>query len=181
MFQALPKSALEDSFASVLIGGLLGFLPTVQGNFLVTSRDWLREGDFWRLQNAYLTARRSGASEAEAAFEVIAPQLARSMARRPVPAMIHRRSSRACVLGDTRISAGQTIVVGLVSAGAERNFDDVSWVFGGEYYGSPRVTHACPGRKLGMGTLLALLAALFELPGTLRPSPSTSALLFDPA
>jgi hypothetical protein len=80
-----------------------------------------------------------------------------------------------------QVTAGQTVVVGLVSAAAERDFEDVSWVFGGEYYGSPRVTHACPGRSLGMGTLLALLAALFELPGSLRPSPSTSALLFDPA
>jgi hypothetical protein len=30
-----------------------------------------------------------------------------------------------------------------------------------------------------MGTLLALVTALFELPGSLRASPSTSALLFD--
>ncbi len=181
IFQALKKDKLEDAFASVLIGGLLGFLPTVQGNFLVATRDWLREGDFWRVQNAYLAARRSGRSEAEAAFSVIAPWLARTMARRPVPAMIHRRATRDLMLGEVAVEAGQTLVVGLVSAAAERDFEDVSWVFGGAYYGSPRVTHACPGRKLGMGTLLALIAALFELPGTLRPSPSTSALLFDPA
>ena len=181
LYRALQQDGQAEAFASVLIGGLLGFLPTVQGNFLVSSRDWLREGDFWRVQNAYLSARRGGADEAEAAFAAIAPQLARSMARRPVPAMIHRRATRDLRLGDVQVTAGQTVVVGLVSAAAERNFEDVSWVFGGEYYGSPRVTHACPGRKLGMGTLLALLAALFELPGSLRSSPSTSALLFDPA
>ena len=180
IFQALKQDDLEDEFASVLIGGLLGFLPTVQGNFLASSRDWLREGDFWRLQNAYLAARRGGTDEGVAAFSVIRPVLARSMARRPVPAMIHRRATRDLTLADVQIQEGQTIVLGLVSAAAERQFEEESWVFGGEYYGSPHVTHACPGRKLGMGTLLALLAALFELPGSLRPSPSTSALLFDP-
>jgi cytochrome P450 len=102
------------------------------------------------------------------------------MARRPVPAMIHRRATRDLMLADVPVREGQTIVVGLVSAAAERSFAEESWVFGGEYYGSPRVTHACPGRKLGMGTLVALLAALFELPGSLRPSPSSAALLFDP-
>jgi hypothetical protein len=84
------------------------------------------------------------------------------------------------MLGDVQVQAGETIVVGLVSAAAERQFEEVSWVFGGEYYGSPRALHACPGRQLGMGTLLALISALFELPGSLRASPSTSALLFDP-
>ncbi len=181
VFQALKKDKLEEEFASVLIGGLLGFLPTVQGNFLTSTRDWLREGDFWRVQNAYLAARSAGASEADAAFAVIGPQLARSMARRPVPSMIHRRATRDLTLADVSVGAGQTIVVGLVSAAAEQSFDEVAWVFGGEYYGSPRITHACPGRQLGTGTLLALLAALFELPGSLRPSPSTSALLFDPS
>ena len=102
------------------------------------------------------------------------------MARRPVPAMIHRRAARDLTLADVKVEEGQTVVVGLVSAADERDFEEESWVFGGEYYGAPRVTHACPGRALGMGTLLALLTALFELPGSLRPSPSSSALLFDP-
>ena len=163
----------------MLLGGLLGFLPTVQGNFLVATRDWLREGDFWRVQSDYLATKRAGMSARDAACTAIEPHLVRTMARRPVPAMIHRRATRDLTLGDVEVRAGQTIVVGLVSAAAERSFEEVSWVFGGEYYGEPRVTHACPGRKLGMGTLLALVAALFELPGTLRESPSTSALLFD--
>ncbi len=180
LYQALKKDKLEEEFASVLMGGLLGFLPTVQGNFLVAVRDWLREGDFWRVQNDYLAARQSGAGEQDAAFAVIGPALARTMARRPVPAMIHRRATKDLLLGDVSVKAGRTVVVGLVSAAAEQSFEEVSWVFGGEYCGEPRITHACPGRKLGMGTLLALLAALFELEGTLRPSPSTSALLFDP-
>jgi cytochrome P450 len=140
----------------------------------------LREGDFWRVQNAYRSARRAGMTEWEACLTEIRPRLARTMARRPVPAMIHRRATRELRLGDVTVRAGQTVVVGLVSAAAEREFEEVSWVFGGEYYGRGGPTHACPGRKLGMGTLLALIAALFELSGSLRASPSTSALLYDP-
>lgn len=180
IFQALKKDELEEDFANVLLGGLLGYLPTVQGNFLISTRDWLREQDFWRVQNAYLTARRAGMSPREAALAEIEPRLARTMARRPIPAMIHRRATRDLMLGDVALKSGQLVVVGLVSAAAEKGFEDTSPVFGGDYYGSPKPTHACPGRKLGMGTLLALIAALFELPGSLRSSPSTSALLFDP-
>jgi cytochrome P450 len=180
IYEVLKKDGLEEDFASVLLGGLLGYLPTVQGNFLFSVRDWLRERDFWRVQNAYRSARRSGLSEWQAAAAEIRPRLARTMARRPIPAMIHRRATRDLILGGVPVRAGDTIVVGLVSAAAERGFEEVSWVFGGEYYGTPKPTHACPGRQLGMGTLLALIAALFELPGSLRASPSTSALLFDP-
>ncbi len=180
LFQALKQDGHEGDFASVLLGGLLGYLPTVQGNFLSVTRDWLREGDFWRVQNAYQAARRSGMSPWEASHSEIRPRLARAMARRPIPAMIHRRTTRNLTLGDLSLPAGETVVVGLVSVSAEQAFGEVDWVFGGEYYGTPNPTHACPGRQLGMGTLLALVSALFELHGSLRASPSTSALLFDP-
>jgi hypothetical protein len=91
--------------------------------------------------------------------------------------MIHRRATRDLVLGDVQVSKGEMIVVGLVSATAERGFMDIAPAFGGTY-GS--ATHACPGRKLGMGTLLGMIAAMFDLPGTLRRAPSDSALLYDP-
>ncbi|MGE0623747.1 MAG: hypothetical protein AB7I04_04755 [Pseudomonadales bacterium] len=178
--RTLAAEGLEADFAEVLLGALLGFLPTVQGNFLFTTREWLREGDFWRVQNAYLAARRRGLAPREAALEEIEPRLERSMARRPIPAMIHRRATRDLKLGDVDVKAGEMVVLGLVSAAAERGFSDVSPAFGGNYYADPKPIHACPGRKLGMGTLLGLIAALFELPGTLRRAPSSSALLFDP-
>ena len=152
----------------------------MQGNFLIATSDWLREQDFWRVQNAYLAARRNGLSPRDAALAEIEPRLASTMARRPIPAMIHRRATRDLTLGDVSVKAGQLVVVGLGSAAAEKDFEDTAPIFGGDYYGTPKPTHACPGRKLGTGTLLALIAALFELPGSLRSSPSTSALLFDP-
>ncbi|MEJ2089733.1 MAG: hypothetical protein P8Y69_14915, partial [Gammaproteobacteria bacterium] len=79
------------------------------------------------------------------------------------------------------VKEGEMVVVGLVSATAQSDFTDVSPAFGGSYHADPKPTHACPGRKLGMGTLLGMIAALFEVPGTLRRAPSSSALLFDGA
>jgi Dyp-type peroxidase family len=198
LHRVLKKEGLEADFAEVLLGALLGYMPTVQGNFLFTTRDWLRDGDFWRVQNDYLSARRGtlsarrgtlsarrgagaqGMTAREAAFHAIEPWLARGMSRRPIPAMIHRRATREMRLADEPVRPGEMIVVGLVSATAESDFTDVSPAFGGSWYDEPRATHACPGRKLGMGTLLGMIAALFELPGTLRRAPSSSALLFDP-
>jgi len=180
LYQVLSAQGLEADFAEVVLGALLGYMPTVQGNFLFTARDWLREGDFWRVQNDYLAARGRGLGPREAALEGIEPWLERSMARRPIPAMIHRRATRDLKLGSVDVRAGEMVVVGLVSAAAERAYADVSPAFGGDYSASPKPTHACPGRKLGIGTLLGMIAALFELPGTLRRAPSNSALLFDP-
>lgn len=180
LHRTLAAAGLEADFAEVLLGALLGYLPTVQGNFLFTTRDWLREGDFWRVQNDYLDARGRGLAPREAALAEIGPWLERAMARRPIPAMIHRQATRDLRLGDVDVRSGEMVVVGLVSATAESGYADVSPVFGGSYYADPKPTHACPGRALGMGTLLGLIAALFELPGTLRRAPSNSALLFDP-
>ncbi len=180
LFKTLKAEGLEADFSAVLLGALLGYMPTVQGNFLFSTRDWLRDRDFWRVQNEYLACRQQGRPEQAAAFETIAPWLERTMARRPIPAMIHRRATRDLTLGDLAIRQGEMLVVGLVSAAAESGFNDVSPAFGGNYEDEPKATHACPGQKLGMGTLLGMIAALFELEGTLRRAPSTSALLYDP-
>ena len=177
----VEADGLEADFSAVLLGALLGYMPTVQGNFLFSTRDWLRERDFWRVQNEYLACRRQGMPVQAAAFEAIAPALERTMARRPIPAMIHRRATRDLTLGDLAVRRGEMIVVGLVSAAAESDFSDLSPAFGGNYEDDPKPTHACPGQKLGMGTLLGMIAALFELEGTLRRAPSTSALLYDPS
>ncbi|MEM8765980.1 MAG: hypothetical protein AAGE43_00945, partial [Pseudomonadota bacterium] len=180
LYKALKAEGLEADFSAVLLGALLGYMPTVQGNFLFSTRDWLRSRDFWRVQNEYLACRRRGLAPEQAAFEAIAPWLEETIARRPIPAMIHRRATRDLTLGDLELREGEMLVVGLVSAAAESDFTDVSPAFGGNYEDDPKATHACPGQKLGMGTLLGMIAALFELKGTLRRAPSTSALLYDP-
>ncbi len=172
----------EGEFADVLLGALLGFMPTVQGNFLEAGRDWLRSGDFWTVQNLYLDRRKRGADPWLAAEAVLLPRLIRAMAIRPVPSLIHRTARKRVRLGDVIIEQGQSVVVGLVSATAEGGFTDIEYVFGGPWYegsGSKQAIHACPGRELGIGTLLGMFAGLFEAGGYLRGASSPMALQYN--
>ena len=180
--KAIKAASYGNEFDKVLLGALLGFMPTAQGNFLDTCREWLRSGDFWRVQNAYLALRGQGKTQAEAATLAIEPQLVQTMALRPVPSLIHRRVVCDVKLGREALKDGDHVVVGLVSATAEKGFADNTYVFGGPYYSNydkDRVVHACPGRELAMGSLLGLLSALFEPPGTLRGAPSPLAVQYN--
>jgi len=103
------------------------------------------------------------------------------MAKRPVPSLIHRTTTKQVCLGGVTIAQGERVVLGLVSATAERNFTDVTPVFGGDYAAKPKPIHACPGSKLGFGTLLGMISALFETGGSLRRATSPSALQFNAA
>ncbi|MEM7097805.1 MAG: hypothetical protein AAF541_06050 [Pseudomonadota bacterium] len=183
--QSLRRASERGEFPDVLMGALLGFVPTAQGNFLDTCRDWLKSGHFWRVQNAYKDAqtRQSGKNKVNIAMvaskQSIYPELARTMAKRPVPSMVHRTATAPIRLGSTSIEAGEQVVIGLVSATAETQYTDVLPVFGGDYYAPTKPTHACPGRLFAMGTLQGLIAALYDAPGTLRPAPSPLALQFN--
>ncbi|MEM1229136.1 MAG: hypothetical protein AAGI15_01260 [Pseudomonadota bacterium] len=180
LHQCLAQDGRDDEFAAVILGALLGFMPTASGNFFFTMRQWVRDKDLWRVQNDYLQARQSGATSAAAAFDRLRPALARGIARRPIPAMIHRRAAHDLRLGGESIKAGELVVCGLVSAAAQSGYTDMSPAFGGDFGATPLPTHACPGQKLGVGTLLGMIAALFDAPGSLRRAPADGALLFDP-
>jgi len=178
LYDATP----EGEFADVLLGALLGFMPTVQGNFLETGRDWLRSGDFWNVQNLYLDRRKRGEAAWCAAKAVLLPRLSRAMAIRPVPSLIHRTARRPVRLGDVFIEEGQSVVVGLVSATAENDFTDIDYVFGGTWDldgGGKKAIHRCPARELGIGTLLGMFAGLFEAGGYLRGTSSSMALQYN--
>lgn len=181
VYNVLLKSNLEADFSEVVLGALLGFMPTVQGNFYYTTREWIRHRDLWRFRNEYLAALDSQASPSDAAKSAIRPRLVETIAHRPIPAMIHRRATRGLQLSDVEVKTDEMVVVGLVSATAQSGYTDMSAAFGGNYRDSPKPTHACPGQKLGVGTLLGMLAALFEVEGTLRRATSDGALLFDPS
>jgi hypothetical protein len=95
-----------------------------------------------------------------------------------VPDMVWRTATGAHQLGAVQVQAGETVVIGIVSAtqealGAGRT--DVYPVFGGERAGS-HPTHACPGYEIGMGVLLGMISGVLEA-GTLRPMPSPLTVL----
>lgn len=184
IFDAFPRpgtsaeaDAAQDALvAETLLGALIGFLPTVEGNLRQSLNEWLLDGTFWSLRAALKTAPYATAIDRSA----IEAALHRSMQLRPSPEVVWRRATRAHELGDVRVQNDETVVVAIVSAThelLERNVDDISPIFGGvrgPVGGHP--THACPGYAAATGTLLGILTALLETGESLRPTPSPLSL-----
>ena len=191
MFELMGNK--PPQLASELIGVMHGFLPSTLGNLLKGIAVWTDDGNLWRIQEDYL------ASDASTRFgranEAIRDPLMRVMQYRPVPDQLHRIAvARGMRLGKEKIEPGDTIVVGIGSASAQaldKGRADVTWVFGGDYgecdykkkgnvekpsknYG----THGCPGRKIAMGTLLGITAALMEA-GQIKAEPAPLILTID--
>lgn len=166
--------AAIDLVTRTVIGVMMGFLPTTDGNLRATLDEWLDKKLFWDLQRRYADA--PGATPFERAAAAIEPALKRTLQLRPVPGLIWRTATVDHALGRVAIGAGERIVVGIVSAGHEAlaaGEDDHYLVFGGRRTaaGANSPTHACPGYEIGMGVMLGVLAGLMDA-GALRPTPA---------
>lgn len=199
LFAALPddpnephdvRAAVEERLAATLIGVMMGFLPTVDGNLRSVLYEWVDERTLWEHQAALRRAAGARPSTLENAEQVLEPPLLRTMQLRPVPEVVWRIARSEHVLGSganaVTVRPGDTVVVSIVSATqedllAERK--DPYVVFGGrrkpERVGDPHPTHACPGHDMAMGVMLGFLAALMD-GATLRPALSPMALLVRP-
>ena len=178
IFDAFPRpqaggdteNAAQDALvAETLLGALIGFLPTVEGNLRQSLNEWLLDGTFWSLRAALKTAPSATVID----LTPIEAALHRSMQLRPSPEVVWRRATRAHELGGVRVENNETVVVAIVSAThelIERNIDDISPIFGGmRATGGP--THACPGYAAATATLLGIVTALLETGESLRPTP----------
>lgn len=189
MFAAIPD---DDLLARTMLGTLIGFLPTVEGNFRASLNEWLGGGterltlneriepvSFWDLQNRFL-ADPDPDLYAKALRHLDAP-LRRTMQLRPAPELGWRTAQADGTLAGQPVAAGEHLVIGIVSATQEDLADgrvdpatgrpDVYPVFGGDRWAADAPTHACPGHHIGMGVLLGMLAALMAL-GQVRASPA---------
>ena len=170
-FEAFPSNDDNDLLARTLVGVMMGFLPTVDGNLRSTLNEWLEDRSFWELQNRY--AAHPGPHAFARAQDVIDGPLRRSMQLRPVPEMVWRTAVRAHRLGPLEVRRDDLVVVGLVSAthqDLDHGVTDASLVFGGDRRTDPYPSHACPGATMALGVMLGVLAALMEV-GPLRPTP----------
>jgi hypothetical protein len=180
---ALRPGTADSVITDTVAGMLLGFPPTVHGNFLQTLRQWIDGGALWQQQQALaempLTA---GASPAyERARDALRRGLLDTMQQRPVPEMLWR-----CPVEDGKVvhDPARRIVLGVRSAladlpGPRCDYDELA--FGGSLDPDSPIhgRHACPGYGMGVGVLLALLSALFDA-GTLRPTGSPVLLMLTP-
>ena len=91
LLDRLPPELRAD-IPSVLVGALLGSMPTTHGNFFSIMRDWIRRDDSWRVQDQYLAARTRRFGEFDAAIFVLEkPWVVDAMTRRPVPDRLQER------------------------------------------------------------------------------------------
>jgi cytochrome P450 len=163
IFNAIPDPDDASRLASTLIGVMMGFLPTVDGNLRGALYDWINDRSFWDHQQSYLSS--SGASLKRARSTLALP-LQRAMQLRPVPEIVWRTVRVEHVLGDVRVIPGDKIAVSIVSATQDDLLHDRHepyTLFGGQRSatnGHP--THACPGHMMAMGLMMGFLAALME-------------------
>lgn len=178
---AFPGAQFDGLTARTLCGALMGFLPTVDGNFRLSLNEWLRDASFWSLRAAW-SDRRDLAEFARAEALLHGP-LVRAMQLRPSPELVWRRATRDGLrIGKVDVHKGDLIVTSLVSAAHQclaSGSSDVSPIFGGDRSSAGHPTHACPGYQAGMGVLLGLLSGLLDVAHSTRASPVPLAFTFE--
>jgi Dyp-type peroxidase family len=181
ILKAFPGPEFDAQTARTFCGALMGFLPTVDGNFRLSLNEWLRDGTFWSLRAAWTATQ--GMAEFDKAQ--VSDPLVQAMQLRPSPELVWRRATKGGLrIGEVDVHTGDTIVVSLVSAAQQclaAGSADVSMVFGGTRMPPPasHPTHACPGYRAGMGVLLGMLSGLLSVKETVRPSPVPLAFTFE--
>jgi len=152
-----------DQLARTIVGAMMGFLPPADGNLRGTLYDWIEGRTLWQVQRALLAA--PGAPSWERAAGALLGPFVRAMQRRPAPDSVWRTVKKTDELGPLTVLAGERVHVGIVSATAElaeAGESDVYPIFGGDRCREDHPTHACPGYKFAMGTMIGILAALLE-------------------
>jgi hypothetical protein len=186
--------------ADTLGGVMLGFTPSVFGNYTNLMRAWIDRdtGDgrhtptLWDLQARLLQAGAeadaaaeggaegsagTGAAEAyETVRDHLRPPLIAQMRRCPIPTAVWREPAGSPVPADpTGVNEPDKIVIGLHGVMQDPQAPDLM-MWGGTWRGDPaypdlHTLHACPGYGMSTGVLLGIAAGLV-LAGSLRVSPS---------
>lgn len=172
----------QEGVVNSIGGMLLGFPPTVHGNFLRTLRHWIEGGTLWQHQQALAEAPPGAPTAYARARDALRRPLLDAMQDHPVPEMLWRCPVRR---GVPVRDPARRVVLGVRSAladlpGPRAAYDEL--VFGGSRDPCSPIhgRHACPGYGMGVGVLLALLAGLFDA-GTLRPTGSPVLLMLTPS
>lgn len=165
----------NDVVARTIAGLLLGFPPTVQGNFLRTMERWIDGAALWTLQQVLADARGAEPEATHAhARTALRQPLLDAMRVRPVPEVLWR----CPVEGDPPASVPERrVVLGITSALTDPGVPH-ELMFGGSRDPASALytVHACPGYGMGVGVMLAMLAGIL-CAGTLRPTGSPVLLM----
>lgn len=163
-----------DFVARLIIGVLMGAIPTTIGAVLNVLLQWRREAQFETLRTAL-----HGRDDAVSARDVLLPALRAAVQMRPMPQLNWRTVAKEHQLegSDGRtvaLAPGEIVVVANVSGTQQSLADgrpDHDLMFGGQRANSPHPTHACPGYDAAVASMLGSLSALLGRSG-LREGPS---------
>jgi hypothetical protein len=169
LFAAFPNSpAQDDLLARTLIGVMMGFLPTAQGNLMAVAEAWAG-GQFDALRAAFLAHPQPDLYLR--ANQVIRTPMIEAMQAQPMPPAVWRTALRDHLLGGSiQVRAGDRLFINIDSATREDHAvgnADALPIFGGDRSQHPHPTHACPGYQAGMGVLLGTIVGTMEAGPTL--------------
>ena len=178
VLQALPADATAEERAITVAGAMLGFPPTVHGNFVRIIDRWQTSSQLWSLQQQLLPQLQAHANDAVALHGAIGQAMADAvvdaMREGPIPETIWRTPAHGgvTVAGKAPKRPDDPIVLGLASAVKDRAAPP-ELMFGGTF---GNAFHACPGYAMAVGVLSGMLAALLAA-GQWRTTGSSMQLL----
>ena len=158
-----PPGRDADFVARLIIGVLMGAIPTTIGAVLNVLLQWRREARFETLRTAL-----RGRGDAASAKDVLLPALRAALQMRPMPQLNWRTVAKEHQLegSDGRtvaLAPGDIVVVANVSGTQQSLADgrpDHDLMFGGQRADSPHPTHACPGYDAAVASMLGCSSAL---------------------
>ncbi len=172
-----------DFAARTLVGAVIGFVPTVNGNILRVLNEWLREGTLWSLR-----ARLGGTKAADFldACNRLGADFIPAMQLRTAPELLWRTVTAAHTIGEgphqVAVNPGDIVVAGAISAtqqSLQEGRPDLHQAFGGNRRAKDHPTHACPGADPALAVMLGFFSALVESPLPLRAGPAPLTLALD--
>jgi hypothetical protein len=166
-FEIFPASPGDDDMlARVIIGAMMGMLPTVIGNLTGTVKAWQKTQTFMVLQGKLKNTSQT--DDYLRAQEIIEQPMQETMQMAPTPDAVWRTAVKEHTLGTkdpVQVHPGDKIYVNIYQATQEdldAGITDVCPIFGGNRRASPHPTHACPGFEMAMGVLLAVIYGVVD-------------------
>ena len=164
-----------ERISDTVVSVCSGFAGPTGGSFRSVMFDWIKTGQFWRLQQQ---VQAFGAEPSITDIRgVLESSILNSMSKRAAPDVLHREVVKNDVTIDGKpVEAGKRVVISLRSAiegkketaGAVSAADQRYFLFGGDYHRPGKPTHSCPGQRMAMGAMMGAFAALMAA-GDVRP------------
>jgi Dyp-type peroxidase family len=178
-----PGNANLAFAARTIVGAVIGFVPTVDGNIRRILNEWLRDGTLWSLRARLGDTRAADFTDA---CNRLRDAFVPAMQLRAIPEMIWRTATAPHTLGQgphqVPVEPGDIVVVGQISAtqqNLEQGSPDLYRAFGGNRKAASHPTHACPAADPALAVMLGFFSALVESTFALRAGPGPLTLALD--